>query len=336
MLRRLFRPVRRVRPSPVADVERVKPLPTGAAGAAAAELLGERAATRPTPLPTSHHPSTCVDDDRPMVVAWFVRGHRGERPQARCHRRRHDPCATPPLESLRDGQPRRHDVHRPVQQGRPAGDRRRHRRRRHCGDPRHARTIEVPSGLVDPMTKTRAEQAAALERWADAVEPEDLRVAGHGRLASDRRAGRSTPPRRHRTHTGGPVGQTCTSIMVRDRGHARRLQASSTTQVRRQSLRVARPRGRPAGIRTSPAGQPSTGIEFAKSARPRPGFEGRSVGSASTGGTVERRWERRVRSRLGRVARCRRQRSFVSAGESPVERRAETSVDGVADLVGPS
>ena len=27
------------------------------------------------------------------------------------------------------------------------------------------------------MTRTRAEQAAALERWADAVEPEDLRVA---------------------------------------------------------------------------------------------------------------------------------------------------------------
>jgi hypothetical protein len=37
-------------------------------------------------------------------------------------------------------------------------------------------------------TRTRADQAAALERWADAVEPEDLRVAdtdalraiGHG------------------------------------------------------------------------------------------------------------------------------------------------------------
>ena len=28
VLRRLFRPVRRVRPSPVADVQRVKPLPT--------------------------------------------------------------------------------------------------------------------------------------------------------------------------------------------------------------------------------------------------------------------------------------------------------------------
>jgi len=27
------------------------------------------------------------------------------------------------------------------------------------------------------MTRTRADQAAALERWADAVEPEDLRVA---------------------------------------------------------------------------------------------------------------------------------------------------------------
>ncbi len=27
------------------------------------------------------------------------------------------------------------------------------------------------------MTRTRAEQAAALERWADAVQPEDLRVA---------------------------------------------------------------------------------------------------------------------------------------------------------------
>jgi hypothetical protein len=27
------------------------------------------------------------------------------------------------------------------------------------------------------MTRTRVEQAAALERWADAVEPEDLRVA---------------------------------------------------------------------------------------------------------------------------------------------------------------
>ena len=27
------------------------------------------------------------------------------------------------------------------------------------------------------MTRTRAEQAAALERWADEVEPEDLRVA---------------------------------------------------------------------------------------------------------------------------------------------------------------
>jgi len=27
------------------------------------------------------------------------------------------------------------------------------------------------------MTRTRAEQAAALERWADSVEPEDLRVA---------------------------------------------------------------------------------------------------------------------------------------------------------------
>jgi hypothetical protein len=27
------------------------------------------------------------------------------------------------------------------------------------------------------MTRTRAEQAAALERWADAVEPEDLRIA---------------------------------------------------------------------------------------------------------------------------------------------------------------
>jgi hypothetical protein len=27
------------------------------------------------------------------------------------------------------------------------------------------------------MTRTRAEQAAALERWADQVEPDDLRVA---------------------------------------------------------------------------------------------------------------------------------------------------------------
>jgi hypothetical protein len=31
--------------------------------------------------------------------------------------------------------------------------------------------------MVDPMSKSRAERAAALERWADHVEPEDLRVA---------------------------------------------------------------------------------------------------------------------------------------------------------------
>ena len=135
------------------------------------------AAARPTPLPTPAHASTCADDDRSMVVAWFLRGHRRQRSQARCHRRRHDPGATPPPESLRDGQPCRHDVYRPVQQPRPVGDWRRNRRRRHCGDPRHARTIEVPSGLVDPVTRSRAEQAAALERWADAVEPDDLRVA---------------------------------------------------------------------------------------------------------------------------------------------------------------
>jgi hypothetical protein len=65
---------------------------------------------------------------------------------------------------------------------------------------------------------------------------------GHGGLAIDRRAGRPTAARRYRAHTGGPVGQKRAPIMVRDRGHARRLQASSTTQVRRQSLRVARPR----------------------------------------------------------------------------------------------
>jgi hypothetical protein len=31
--------------------------------------------------------------------------------------------------------------------------------------------------MVDPMSKSRAERAAALERWADHVESEDLRVA---------------------------------------------------------------------------------------------------------------------------------------------------------------
>lgn len=31
--------------------------------------------------------------------------------------------------------------------------------------------------MVDTMTKSRAERAAALERWADRVRPEDLRVA---------------------------------------------------------------------------------------------------------------------------------------------------------------
>jgi hypothetical protein len=31
--------------------------------------------------------------------------------------------------------------------------------------------------MVDAMSKSRAERAAALERWADRVQPEDLRVA---------------------------------------------------------------------------------------------------------------------------------------------------------------
>jgi hypothetical protein len=31
--------------------------------------------------------------------------------------------------------------------------------------------------MVDAMTKSRAERAAALEQWADRVQPEDLRIA---------------------------------------------------------------------------------------------------------------------------------------------------------------
>lgn len=36
--------------------------------------------------------------------------------------------------------------------------------------------------MVDPMTKTRAERAAALEAWADIVDPADLRSADTGAL----------------------------------------------------------------------------------------------------------------------------------------------------------
>ena len=47
------------------------------------------------------------------------------------------------------------------------------------------------------MTRTRAEQAAALERWADEVEPEDLRVADTDAL----RAIAELADQRHRVDT---------------------------------------------------------------------------------------------------------------------------------------
>ena len=66
LLRRLFRPVRRVRPSPVADVQHVKPLPTRVPSRSGD--LGVRDGTRPRPVPhperTRHHVfvlTTCRD-----------------------------------------------------------------------------------------------------------------------------------------------------------------------------------------------------------------------------------------------------------------------------------
>lgn len=46
-----------------------------------------------------------------------------------------------------------------------------------CGDPRDASMTQVLEGMVDAMTKSRSERAAALDAWAGSVAPEDLRSA---------------------------------------------------------------------------------------------------------------------------------------------------------------
>ena len=75
--RRLFHPVRRVGPCPVADVQRGKPLPTRRAGALAGGGFGVRAATRPTrvsePVPTRQHVLTIPPDGRSVVRRWTSR-----------------------------------------------------------------------------------------------------------------------------------------------------------------------------------------------------------------------------------------------------------------------
>jgi hypothetical protein len=40
--------------------------------------------------------------------------------------------------------------------------------------PRDARPFEVPEGLVDTMTTTRAQRANAIERWAENLDADDL------------------------------------------------------------------------------------------------------------------------------------------------------------------
>ena len=79
------------------------------------------------------------------------------------------------LASLRDRRRRGHDVHRSVDERRAVGGRCRDRRRRHCGDPRHAGPAKVPETIGEAMSSTREQRATNLERWANDVDSDDLR-----------------------------------------------------------------------------------------------------------------------------------------------------------------
>ena len=86
------------------------------------------------------------------------------------------------------------------------------------------------------MTKSRAEQAAALEVWAENVEFEDLKEAETGSLRAiakvvDQRNAVAQEPRRQ------------PRLARRDRNHARREQASRSAEVRTDVSCVLGPPG---------------------------------------------------------------------------------------------
>ena len=155
-------------------------------------------------------------------------GHRAERTEARCPRRRHAACSTTPLAGLRNRRSLGHDVRGTVDEGKPleigvVSD------ERHCDHPCDDRSPEVPEGVVDDVTKTRSDRARSLDDWAEQVNSGDLKVVDTRAL---------------RTIAGSPTGAMRLMMQSRQQSWPRARQIAVGLRSGRCWVCRSRPRSR--------------------------------------------------------------------------------------------